>query len=101
MIPPTHKAVIYAVALVMGAVFGSFGNCVVSRHRRGLPWWGNERSRCPACGTLVRCYDNVPILGFLRHRGACHSCKVRIPWRYFWSEVGGVAAAWALVAVFL
>lgn len=40
------------------------------------------RSRCPACGHLVRWHENIPVLSYLFLRGRCSSCKTRISPRY-------------------
>lgn len=40
------------------------------------------RSRCPACGHVLRWSENVPLLGWLRLRGRCTACGTRIPLRY-------------------
>jgi len=79
---------------VFGLVLGSFLNVVISR----LPAGGSivsPRSRCPACGTPIRWYDNIPVLSFLLLRGRCRRCAVRIPWRYPLVELlmGGLSVA--------
>ncbi len=35
-------------------------------------------SRCPRCGTPIKPYDNVPVLGWLWLRGKCRSCGLPI-----------------------
>jgi leader peptidase (prepilin peptidase)/N-methyltransferase len=40
------------------------------------------RSRCPACGHVIRWYENIPLLGWLMLRGRCSACKTRISARY-------------------
>ena len=45
------------------------------------------RSRCPACGHVLRWSENVPLLGWLRLRGRCAACNARIPLRYLMVEV--------------
>lgn len=40
------------------------------------------RSRCPACGHVIRWSENVPLLGWLRLRGRCAACGTRISTRY-------------------
>lgn len=70
-----------AAVAVVGAVIGSFLNVVIHRLPREesvvLP-----ASRCPECSTVIRPYDNVPVLSWLLLRGRCRSCKTRIPARY-------------------
>lgn len=40
------------------------------------------RSSCPACGHVLRWYENIPVLSFLVLRGRCSACKQPIAWRY-------------------
>jgi len=40
------------------------------------------RSRCPACGTQISAWQNVPIVSWLVLRGRCGSCGARISVRY-------------------
>lgn len=40
------------------------------------------RSRCQACGHMVRWYENIPVLSYLFLRGKCSSCGVSISVRY-------------------
>lgn len=70
-----------ALAVVCGAVIGSFLNVVVYRlpRRESLVSPG---SRCPGCGTAIRPYDNVPVLGWLLLRGRCRACQTAISPRY-------------------
>ena len=64
-----------------GAAFGSFINVLAHRlpRRESIV---KPRSRCPACGTTIRSYDNIPIVSWLLLRGSCRDCGVRIPLRY-------------------
>lgn len=70
-----------ALALVCGAVIGSFLNVVAYRlpRRESLISPG---SRCPGCGTAIKPYDNVPVLGWLLLRGRCRACLIAISPRY-------------------
>ncbi len=54
------------------------------------------RSHCPACGALVRWFDNVPVLSFLLLHGRCRQCRMPISARYPLVEL---ATAGLLVAV--
>lgn len=66
---------------VVGLLIGSFLNVVIARvpERRSL--W-RPGSSCPACGTAIAWFDNVPILSFVVLRGRCRACATPIPWRY-------------------
>jgi leader peptidase (prepilin peptidase)/N-methyltransferase len=70
-----------ALALVFGAVVGSFLNVVAYRLPRGESVV-RPRSRCPGCGTAIRPYDNVPVLSWLLLRGRCRDCREPISPRY-------------------
>jgi leader peptidase (prepilin peptidase)/N-methyltransferase len=66
---------------VFGLVLGSFLNVCIYRLPRGLSVV-RPRSACPDCQTLIRWYDNIPVLSWLVLRGRCRNCAVRIPARY-------------------
>ena len=66
---------------VGGLMVGSFLNVCIARIPAGESV-ASPGSRCPACRTPIRWYDNVPVLSYLWLRGRCRQCGVRIPWRY-------------------
>jgi leader peptidase (prepilin peptidase)/N-methyltransferase len=70
-----------AIAALFGALAGSFLNVVAYRLPRheSLVFRG---SHCPQCGTAIKPYDNVPVLGWLLLRGHCRSCRAAISPRY-------------------
>lgn len=70
-----------ALAAVGGLIVGSFLNVVAIRLPRGESWIVSV-SRCPSCGTPIKPYDNVPILGWLLLKARCRSCNARISARY-------------------
>jgi leader peptidase (prepilin peptidase)/N-methyltransferase len=78
-VTPTWLVVVVVAAL--GLVVGSFLNVCIYRlpRRESLVWPG---SRCPSCGTPIRWYDNIPILGYLLLGGRCRSCRSTIGIRY-------------------
>jgi leader peptidase (prepilin peptidase)/N-methyltransferase len=69
------------VALWLGAVVGSFLNVVIHRYPREesvvFP-----PSRCPACSSRIRPYDNVPIVSYFLLLGRCRDCSAPISPRY-------------------
>jgi len=85
-----------AFAGVLGATVGSFLNVVAYRlpRRESLVHPG---SRCPGCGTAIKVYDNVPVLGWLLLRGRCRSCKTAISPRY--PMIEALTAALAVTVV--
>ena len=70
-----------AFAFAFGLVIGSFLNVVIYRLPRGESLV-HPRSHCPACGTMVAAWDNVPVLSYLWLRGRCRHCAARISPRY-------------------
>jgi leader peptidase (prepilin peptidase)/N-methyltransferase len=74
-------ALISFYVFAVGAIIGSFLNVVIHRYPREesvvFP-----ASRCPHCGTLIKPYDNVPILAWLWLRGRCRACRAPIDIRY-------------------
>jgi leader peptidase (prepilin peptidase)/N-methyltransferase len=87
-----------AFIFVLGTVFGSFINVVIYRLPRdaSLVW---PPSACPACGTRIRFYDNVPVLSYLLLRGRCRHCHGRISPRYPIVEVAsGLLMVWVVAA---
>jgi leader peptidase (prepilin peptidase)/N-methyltransferase len=73
---------------VIGAVFGSMLNVCIYRLPREDGLWGafksmlHPPSHCPRCGELIRFYDNIPILGWIKLRGRCRNCRGTIAARY-------------------
>jgi len=68
-------------ALAIGLVVGSFANVCIHRIPLGLSVV-TPPSRCPTCGTLIRAFDNVPVLSWLLLGGRCRSCRKPISIRY-------------------
>ena len=68
-------------AFAAGAIVGSFLNVIIHRYPREesvvFP-----ASHCPACGTPIRWYDNIPIVSFIALRARCRACRAPISWRY-------------------
>lgn len=104
---PVEGAVL---AGVFGLLIGSFLNVVIHRLPKMLEQqWADEcaqyaaqevatpppasstapritlsqpRSACPACGHMIRWYENIPVFSYLALRGRCSACKARISPRY-------------------
>jgi leader peptidase (prepilin peptidase)/N-methyltransferase len=68
-------------SFALGAVIGSFLNVCIYRIPAGVSIV-HPPSRCPACGSGIRWYQNVPMLSYILLRGRCADCGVRISPRY-------------------
>ena len=83
-----------ALGFFFGLLVGSFLNVCIWRMPRNqsIAWPG---SHCTACQKPLRWFDNIPVFSYLALRGKCHSCTVRIPFRYPVVELLGGLAGWA------
>jgi leader peptidase (prepilin peptidase)/N-methyltransferase len=80
----------------LGLLFGSFLNVVIYRLPReeSVSFPG---SRCPACQTPIKPYDNIPVLSWLVLRGRARCCGASIPPRYPVVELLGGLLAWGVL----
>ena len=69
------------IAAILGAIVGSFLNVVAYRLPRGESLV-HPPSACPSCGTRIKAFDNVPVLGWLWLRGKCRACGAPISPKY-------------------
>jgi leader peptidase (prepilin peptidase)/N-methyltransferase len=76
-----QTSIVLPLAVVLGAVIGSFLNVVIVRLPRNESLVA-PRSRCRTCGTELDWFDNIPILSFLVLRGRCRACGAAVSWRY-------------------
>jgi leader peptidase (prepilin peptidase)/N-methyltransferase len=86
------------VGVSLGLVFGSFLNVVIYR----LPRDENiafPASHCTSCGTPIRAFDNLPVLGWLLLRGRARCCKAAISPRYPLVELLGGLLGGTLIQV--
>ncbi len=83
-----------AISIIIGAMVGSFLNVCICRLPKGESIV-TPRSHCPQCQTLIRFYDNIPLLSYLVLRGKCRSCRAPISIQY--PIVEGVTALGSLV----
>jgi leader peptidase (prepilin peptidase)/N-methyltransferase len=73
--------VTWAIAALLGLVFGSFFNVCIWR----IPLHQSidkPPSHCPRCKKPIRAYDNIPVLSWLILRGRCRDCGKPISIRY-------------------
>lgn len=76
-----------AVALIFGAVMGSFLNCAAWRIAHGESFL-RGRSRCPRCGHVLTPPELVPVFSWLLQGGRCRACGDKISVRYPLTELG-------------
>jgi leader peptidase (prepilin peptidase) / N-methyltransferase len=75
------EGVIAAVVFLFGLIVGSFLNVCILRLPAGESI-AHPPSRCPACSTRIRPYDNIPVLSYLLLRGKCRQCGARVSPQY-------------------
>ena len=85
------------LALVLGAVFGSFLNCAAWRivHHESVL---KGRSHCATCGHPLHAADLVPVFSYLFLHGKCRYCGEKISPRYMFAELIS-AGLWLLCLV--
>jgi leader peptidase (prepilin peptidase)/N-methyltransferase len=85
----------YVLALILGALLGSFANVCILRLPAGQSIV-SPPSHCTACGAAVRWFDNLPMVSYLVLRGRCRSCGTRFSPRYLLVEVATAALVLAV-----
>jgi leader peptidase (prepilin peptidase)/N-methyltransferase len=89
----------YAVevfSFIFGLCIGSFLNVCIYRLPAAKSI-SHPRSSCPACGELIRFYDNIPVFSYVILRGRCRFCKEPISLRYPVVEI--LCGLFALIAL--
>jgi leader peptidase (prepilin peptidase) / N-methyltransferase len=83
--------------LLLGLLFGSFLNVCIARlpHAESIV---APRSRCPQCRSLIRWYDNIPLLSWILLGRRCRDCRQPIPARYPLVELA--TGAWFATAAY-
>jgi len=84
---------------VIGAVLGSFVAVLFDRLPRGMSIV-TPPSHCAACGTFLKPWDNLPVIGWLVLRGRCRYCAAFIPLQFFVLELLGAAGGVAVAQLF-
>jgi leader peptidase (prepilin peptidase)/N-methyltransferase len=85
------------LAAMAGLLIGSFLNVCIHRLPRRLSVVFPP-SRCPACGTILRPVDLIPVFSYLWLRGRCRSCGKGIALRYPMVELATAAGFGMAVA---
>ena len=81
------EIVLTVIFALLGTEIGSFLNVCIDRlpAGRSLVY---PPSHCEACQHRLSPKDLIPVLSYLWLRGHCRYCRVPIPRRLFWVEVG-------------
>ena len=75
------ESVIPFLFFLFGIIFGSFLNVCIARIPEGMSII-SPGSRCPRCGTPIKPYDNIPVMGWILLRGKCRNCQLPISLMY-------------------
>lgn len=84
------KALALILAVILGAIFGSFTCCQAWRMRyaqKGKKELG-KWSVCLSCGHKLSAMENIPVFSWLFLRGKCKKCGAKIGVMEILSEVG-------------
>ena len=142
----SHSALLISSAFILGLLIGSFLNVVIHRlpimmereYQRDFYSYFEKspsaeeqkqlaetyslvlpHSHCPKCNTVIKPWENIPIVSYLWLRGKCGHCGTAISKRYplvelvtgiltavvvwqlgfTWQALAGVFFTWALVAL--
>src|SRR5512135_925778 len=74
-------AFLYVLTSIVGLVIGSFLNVCIYRVPRDKSIV-YPPSSCPACGSGIKPYHNIPVLSYIWLKGRCASCGARISIKY-------------------
>jgi leader peptidase (prepilin peptidase)/N-methyltransferase len=69
------------IAFVFGLLIGSFLNVCIHRWPRNRSVV-KPRSHCTRCRTLIKWYDNIPVVSYIVLGGRCRKCGKAISYRY-------------------
>jgi leader peptidase (prepilin peptidase)/N-methyltransferase len=91
---------VWLVAFAWGAAWGSFFNVAIYRWPRGMSVV-TPPSHCPSCGSPIRAWTNIPILGWLFLRGKASCCGNPISARYPLVELLGALLCVAIAELWI
>ncbi|MCC6548341.1 prepilin peptidase [Candidatus Sumerlaeota bacterium] len=86
-LPPEIYPACCIFAFIMGAFLGSFYNVCIYRIPMGMSVNKPRRSFCFRCGSMVKWFDNLPIVSYFMLRGRCRHCGSRYSARYMLIEL--------------
>lgn len=73
---------VQTIIFIFGMCIGSFVNVCIYRVPTSKSIIDPLRSICPNCGSIIRFYDNIPVLSYLLLKGRCRNCDKPISFRY-------------------
>lgn len=73
---------VQTIIFIFGMCIGSFINVCIYRVPTSKSIIDPLRSICPNCGSIIRFYDNIPVLSYLLLKGRCRNCDKSISFRY-------------------
>ena len=73
---------VQTIIFIFGMCIGSFVNVCIYRLPASKSIIDPSRSICPKCGSIIRFYDNIPVLSYLWLKGRCRNCNKPISFRY-------------------
>ncbi len=73
---------VQTIIFIFGVCIGSFINVCIYRLPASKSIIDPRRSICPNCGSIIRFYDNIPVLSYLWLKGRCRNCNKPISFRY-------------------
>lgn len=76
-----------AITFLFGLLFGSFFNVCIYRIPAGVSINDPKRSFCFRCGSMIRWYDNIPVISYLVLGGRCRDCGSSFSARYMAIEL--------------
>lgn len=88
----------FVATFLLGLALGSFANVVIWRFPRGESVV-SPGSSCPHCDSLIRWFDNLPVISWLLLRARCRACQAPISARYPIVELLS-ALLWLVAALF-
>ena len=97
---PHFILLFFLVPFFLGACLGSFLNVCVYRIPLGKSVV-EPPSACPACGTPIPAWRNIPVVTWVSQRGRAACCGVKIPVKYLLWEIftgsAGVGIFWLIL----
>jgi leader peptidase (prepilin peptidase)/N-methyltransferase len=91
---------IEVIVVLLGLCIGSFLNVCIYRLPLSKSIPKPSRSVCPDCGSIIRFYDNIPVVSYLLLKRRCRHCGFIIPFRYPLVEISSGLFAFLILKQF-